>query len=329
MKIAVIGAGGWGTTIAELLGKNGFEVSLWVHSKKTFNAIKIYKENLFYLEGVKIQYTKNITLNLRDAVYDSDLIISALPSQKLREIISFIKPSGHEIVVNLAKGIEIGTFKRMSEIIHELWNTSYEQIATLSGPNFSYEIARQMPAATVIGCISEKTSREIQDIFMNDHFRVYYTTDITGVEIGGSLKNVYAIAAGISDGLQFGDSSKASLIIRSISELVKFGEILGGRKETFVGLSGMGDLVATSFSKRSRNRWAGEEIGKGKTIEEVFKLTPQVLEGIYTTKAAFELKEKLNLEMPILTSLYNIMYNKMDPKIELIKLMQRPGKSED
>lgn len=329
MKIAIIGAGAWGTTIAELLGKNGFDVSLWVHSEKTFNAIQTCKENIYYLQGIKIEHTKNITLDLKDAIYGSYLIINALPSQKLREVISFVKPSGREIVLNLSKGIEIGTFKRMSEILHEVWRVPLEQIATLSGPNFSYEIAREIPAATVVGCSSKKVSKEIQDIFMNDYFRVYYTNDLTGVELGGALKNVYAIAAGVGDGLQFGDSSKASVIIRSIAELVRFGDFLGGRKDTFSGLSGSGDLIATSFSKRSRNRWAGEEIGKGKSKDEVLKSTSQVVEGIYTTKAVFELKEKLGLEMPILTSLYNIIYREVDPRIELVKLMQRPKKVED
>ena len=329
MKIGVIGAGGWGTTFAEMLGKKGFEVILWSHSKKTLHSLKEWNENIFYLKGVKINHIKKITNNLEEALYTKDLIVLAVPAQKLRSVIKKNTPKNKPFIINLAKGIENGTNKRMSEVVKEVWsNIPSENIMTLSGPNFAIEIAKEMPAATVIGGKSEKILKEIQKIVSTKYFRVYYTTDLIGVELGGSLKNVLAIGAGISDGLGFGDSSKSSLIVRGTAELTRFGEFMGGKKETFYGLSGMGDLIATSFSKNSRNRWAGEEIGKGRTKEEIEELTTKVVEGMYTVKSVYEIKEKNNIYMPITDAIYNIIYEKNSPIKELNQLMERPMKKE-
>lgn len=329
MKISVIGAGAWGTTIAELLGKKGFKVTLWVHSEKTFKAIEKWNENIFYLKGVKLPHIAYFTMDLKEAVDKAEIIVLAVPAQKLRSVISNAQPLNTVVVVNLAKGIEISSQKRMSQVVREIWyNIPSKNIVSLSGPNFSFEIAREMPAATVIGGKDKFTLKELQDIFMTDYFRVYYTEDITGVELGGSLKNVLAIGGGISDGLGFGDSSKSSLIVRGVAELVRFGTKLGGRKETFYGLSGIGDLIATSFSKLSRNRWAGEEIGKGRSKEEIEAFTSQIVEGMYTVKSVYMLKEKFDIDMPITTAIYNIIYLHNSPKYELSKLMRRPGKRE-
>lgn len=329
MRIAVIGAGGWGTTIAELLGKKGFDVSLWVHSDKTFEEILNSKENKSYLRGVSLEHIRNFTMDMWEAIEGASLVVLAIPVQKIRENICNVNPTGKEVVLNVSKGIEIKTFMRVSELIMDIWKIPMDRVATLSGPNFSYEIAREMPAATVIGCTNEKTAKELQDIFMNDYLRVYYTSDIVGVELGGALKNVYAIGTGISDGLGFGDSSKASLIVRSILEMIRLGEVLGGKKGTFVGLSGIGDLIATSFSKRSRNRWAGEEIGKGKSREDIEEMTTQVVEGLYTLEAIYSLKEQLNIDMPVIEAIYNIVYRRLSPFEELAKLMRREKKRED
>ncbi len=329
MKIGVIGAGGWGTTVAEMLGKKGFNITLWSHSERTANAIKQWNENIFYLKGVKLGHIEKVTTKIEEAISGKDLLVLAVPAQKLRSVILKTRPDSEPIAVNLAKGIENETNKRMSEVIKEIWrNLPEENIVTLSGPNFAIEIAREMPAATVIGGSSENVLKEVQKIFSTGYFRIYYTTDIIGVELGGSLKNVLAIGAGISDGLGFGDSSKASLIVRGTAELIRFGSKLGGKRETFYGLSGIGDLIATSFSRNSRNRWAGEEIGKGRTKEEIEQLTTKAVEGLYTVKSVFEEKEKSGIYMPITDAIYRIIYEKKNPKTALENLMKRPMKKE-
>jgi len=329
MKISVIGAGAWGTTIAELLAEKGFEVTLWIHGKKTFNTIKKWNENILYLKGIKLLHIAHFTQNLEQALNKAEIVVLAVPAQKLRTVIKDAQFRSNPVIVSLAKGIEIGSKKRMSEVIREVWgNIPGGNIVSLSGPNFSFEIARKMPAATVLGGEDETILKEIQDIFITDYFRVYYTTDLIGVELGGSLKNVLAIGSGISDGLGFGDSSKSSLIVRGVTELIRFGIRLGGEKETFYGLSGVGDLVATSFSKLSRNRWAGEEIGKGRGKEEIEELTSQVVEGIYTVEAVHSLSVQLAIDMPITSAIYNIIYKNNSPEEELQKLMHRPHKKE-
>jgi len=330
MKVGVVGAGGWGTTVAEMLSKKGFDTTLWIHSKKTFDAIKNWQENIFYLKGIKVKHIKTLTMDLEAALKQKDIIVLAVPAQKLRYTIKKVEPDNNPLVINLAKGIENNTNKRMSEVIAEVWDSlSPENIMSLSGPNFAIEIAQEMPAATVIGGINETFLKEVQKIFTTQYFRVYYTLDLPGVELGGSLKNVLAISAGISDGLGFGDSSKSSLIVRGIAELIRFGTILGGKKETFYGLSGIGDLIATSFSKNSRNRWAGEEIGKGRTKEEIEELTTKVVEGMYTVKSVYEIKERKNIYMPITDATYKIIYKNEMPLKALNELMKRPLKREN
>ncbi len=329
MNVGVIGAGGWGTTVAELLGKKGFNVTLWVHGERTFSALKKWNENIFYLKGIKLRHIARYTMDINDVLRQKELVVLAVPAQKLRKVIEGVPYPKGSLIVNLAKGVENGTNKRMSEVIREVWNDiSQDNIATISGPNFAIEIAREMPAATVVGGISEPYLKEIQKIFMTKYFRVYYTTDIIGVELGGSLKNVLAVGAGISDGLGFGDSSKSSLIVRGIRELIRFGTKLGGKEKTFYGLSGIGDLIATAFSKKSRNRWAGEEIGKGRSKEEIEEMTKQAIEGIYTVKSIYEMKNEFNVEMPITEAIYNIIYRGKFPRYELGRLMERPPKKE-
>lgn len=328
MNISVIGAGGWGTTFAELLGKKGFEVLLWVHSSENFLNLMNKRENEIYLKGVKLSHIRHFTMDLDEAISFADLIIIAIPTQKIRTTIENCKVNDAKKVIILSKGLEMFSFRRVSQIIKETWGLKDESIFVLSGPNFSYEIAREMPAATVIGGKDIKVLRELQEMISTDYFRVYYSTDCVGVELGGALKNVYAIACGISDGLGFGDSSKASLITRSLTELVRLGVSLGGKRETFFGLSGAGDLIATSFSKRSRNRWAGEQIGLGKPKEQIENSTKEVIEGFYTLKAVFDLNKELQLELPIVHSIYRMIYELSDTKSEILSLMKRPFKEE-
>ena len=329
MKIGVIGAGGWGTTIAELLGKKGFDVTLWVHSKRTFTALTKWNENIFYLKGIKLKHIKNYTMDIEESLEDKDIVVLGVPAQKLRNTIEKTNAPKQALIVNLAKGIENNTNKRMSEVVKDIWKEAQdEQICTISGPNFAIEIAQEMPAATVIGGSNESNLKELQKIFMAEYFRTYYTTDLTGIELGGSLKNVLAVGAGISDGLGFGDSSKSSLIVRGIRELIRFGIKFNGRRETFYGLSGAGDLIATSFSRKSRNRWAGEEIGKGHSKAEIEEITKQAIEGIYTVKSIYAMKSELKIDMPITEAIYNIIYQNKSPQTELGRLMKRPPKRE-
>lgn len=328
MKISVIGAGAWGTTFAELLGKKGFEVALWVHGKDTYKSILEEKENKFYLKGINLLHINTVTMNLEEAISYSKLLIIALPTQQIRNTLKKILISSDTVVLTLSKGIEIGTFKRPSEVIREVMSLEINKVYALSGPNFAYEIASEMPAATVIGGKDEIVLKELQTIVSTDYFRAYYSLDLNGVELGGALKNVYAISCGISDGLGFGDSSKASIIARSLPELIKIGTVLGGEKETFFGLSGSGDLIATAFSKRSRNRNAGEKIGKGRNRIDIEKETREVIEGFYTLKAIYDLNSELKLDLPIIDSLYRIVYLEKDPKVEILNLMKRPFKQE-
>lgn len=328
MRISVIGAGAWGTTFAELLGKKGFDVLLWVHGEDTYKSIVEEKVNRIYLKGVNLSHIKLVTMDLEDAISYAKLIIIALPAQKIRNTLRKIVTSSDAVFLTLSKGIEIGTFKRSSEVIREVMNLGIDKVYALSGPNFAYEIAQEMPAATVLGGNDENMLKELQAIISTDYFRAYYSLDLNGIELGGALKNVYAIACGISDGLGFGDSSKASIIARSLPELIKIGTALGGEKETFFGLSGSGDLIATSFSKRSRNRSAGEGIGKGKSRALIEKETREVIEGFYTLKAIYDLNCELKLDLPIVDSLYHIVYLGTDPKTEILSLMKRPFKQE-
>ncbi len=328
MNVSVIGAGGWGTTFAELLGKKGFEVLLWVHSNENFSNLINKKENEIYLKGVKLSHIRRFTMNLEEATLFADLIVIAIPTQKVRKTIENCKVNDNKRILILSKGLEMVSFRRVSQIIKETWELNDENIFVLSGPNFSYEIAREMPAATVIGGKDVKALRELQEMISTDYFRVYYSTDYVGVELGGALKNVYALACGISDGLGFGDSSKASLITRSLTELVRLGVSLGGNRDTFFGLSGAGDLIATSFSKRSRNRWAGEQIGLGKPKEQIENSTKEVIEGFYTLKAVFELNKEFQLDLPIVNSVHRMIYELSDIKSEILNLMKRPFKEE-
>lgn len=328
MRFSVIGAGGWGTTFAEMLGKKGFEIMLWVHSKSSFDIITKERENKTYLSGVPLTHIGSFTMNLEEALSFADNIIIALPTQKIRETLKTCKPYGSKYVITLSKGIEISTLKRVSEIVQELWDLSEEEVFPLSGPNFSYEIAREMPAASVIGGRNKEKVEELQKLLSANYFRVYFSLDPVGVELGGALKNVYALACGISDGLGFGDSSKASVIVRSLAELVRLGVALGGEKETFFGLSGTGDLIATSFSKRSRNRWAGEQIGLGTDITQIESSTKEVIEGIYTLKAIYKLNTTLGLDLPIIEALNKIIYEHSSPLQEIKALMSRPFKQE-
>lgn len=327
MNIGVIGAGGWGTALAIHLFRKKFNVSLWFHSEETLKVVKENKENIYYLPGFILPNEIKLTNNLEEVVDISEILILVVPSQHFREIVKKISKDKirNKLLLIASKGLEMKTGKRMSEVLKEELDSS--NFATLSGPNFSKEVALRIPTSSVVASFDLKISQIFQNLLTNDYFRVYTSRDIIGVEFGGSIKNCLAIAAGISDGLGYGVNTKASLITRGLKEMIRVGLKYGANIETFYGLSGIGDLVATSFSNLSRNRWFGEMIGKGVKTKDIISSTRQVIEGVYTTKVLYENNQELYL--PIITEVYKIIYENKEPILSVKNLMTRDLKSEE
>lgn len=331
MKIGVLGAGGWGTTLAILLNTNGHNVTLYEYKPDYAEILGQKRINEIYLPGVIIPDEIEITSNLDEAVHQKHFIVLAIPTQYLRSVIEKIDFNliKNSILVNVAKGIEISTLKRVSEIIKDVFpEISEEQISTLSGPSHAEEVARKIPTAVVVGSKSIETAKFVQNEFMNPYFRVYATTDIVGVELGGSLKNVIAIGAGICDGAGFGDNTKAAIMTRGIAEISRLGVALGARPETFSGLSGIGDVIVTCMSKYSRNRYVGEQIGKGKKLKEILAEMEMVAEGVPTAKSVYLLSQKTKVDVPICTEVYKVLYEDKDPILATTDLMTRQPKEE-
>jgi len=327
MKIAVMGDGGWGTTLAIHLCNQGHSISLWGVFPNYIDILKKQRENIKFLPGVKIPKSISISSDINKAVKGTELILLAVPSLYMREILQRLTGSGISAkFISATKGIEHTTLLRMSEVIDEILGK--RQLAVLSGPSIAYEVARSMPTTVVIASEDKTFAKEVQSIFMAESFRVYASSDVVGVELGGSLKNIIAIASGIADGLKFGANSKAAILTRGIQELTRLGLAMGAQRETFSGLSCMGDLITTCMSEHSRNRWLGEEIGKGKNPEDVIRSTEMVIEGVTTTKSAYELAKKFKIEMPIINEIYEILYNGKDPAKAVKALMTRAPKDE-
>lgn len=327
-RITVIGDGGWGTTLAMILNQKGKSVTVWGVFPEYIEIMKSKSENVKFLPGVKIPEAIALTSELAPAVRDAEILILAAPSQHMREVAGRMKglKLDGKLFVSVSKGIENHSLMRMSQVIRDVLGKV--RIGVLSGPTISYEVARGLPTTVVAAAEEEKTAKEIQDLFMTENFRIYTNTDITGVELGGSLKNVIAIAAGISDGMGFGANTKSALLVRGIVEIARLGAAMGARQETFYGVSGLGDLVTTCVSTHGRNRWFGEEVGKGKKPDEVLKSTEMVIEGVGTAESCHELQRKYNIEMPIAEEIYAIIYQGKDPKAAVRDLMTRKKKSE-
>jgi len=330
-KIAVLGAGSWGVGVSVLLHSNQHKISLWEFNSQDMLSLRKQREHKSKLPGIILPEEIEITDQLDKAIDSAELLVLALPSHTVREVakklaqISLNKP----LIVNLSKGIENDTLCRMSEVlIQELPENLHNKIVTLSGPCHAEEVARKMPTSVVVAGLNEVIAREVQKIFMNRYFRVYTSDDLIGVELGGSLKNVIAIAAGICDGLNLGDNAKGALLTRGLAEMVRLGEKLGAKALTFAGLSGMGDLITTCFSQYSRNRYVGEQIGKGKTLKEILEGMVMVAEGVKTAKSSYELSLKHKVEMPISQQVYRVLFENIDPQKALIELMTREPKSE-
>ena len=328
-KIGVLGDGGWGTTLSVLLANKGHTVALWGAFPENIANIKKDGENKRFLPGIKIPKRVEVTDNLRFVLKDKDLIVLAVPSQHIREILKKIKMAGYDrktLYLSVIKGIEIKSSMRISEVIHsELGNI---KLAVLSGPTIAYEVAQRIPTVAVVASHSLEVRKTIQDIFMSDRFRIYTNNDVIGVELGGSLKNVIAIACGACDGLGFGTNTKAALLSRGLAEMSRLGHAMGAKTKTFSGISGLGDLVTTCISPHSRNRFVGEELGKGKNLKQIINHQRGLAEGVPTAKSAYSLSLKYKVDMPIVREVYNALY-KNKPVLKAFKdLMVREKKEE-
>jgi glycerol-3-phosphate dehydrogenase (NAD(P)+) len=327
-KIGILGSGSWGTTLGILLS-NRHHVKMWEFDIKQFKKIVKNRENKKFLPGVKLPKNLNFTNDINEVIIDSDIIIIALPSHTIRNNLKSIKKQlKNKILICVSKGIENKTLNRMSEVIYDETNNS--NIFSLSGPSHAEEVSNKIPTTVVIAPLKKntKTLKRLQNIFMTEHFRVYTNDDIIGVELGGSVKNIIAIAAGISDGLGFGANTKAALMTRGMKEIQRLGIKMGAKADTFSGLAGIGDLITTCISHHSRNRFVGEELGKGRSIKTILNKMVMIAEGVKTTKSVYNLAKKFKIEMPITEQVYKILYRNGDPKKAVKSLMLRQAKSE-
>ncbi|MDP9100186.1 MAG: NAD(P)-dependent glycerol-3-phosphate dehydrogenase [Verrucomicrobiota bacterium] len=325
---AIIGAGGWGTALAALWSKRGNAIVLWGNNPERAAKLRETRENSDYLPGVKLPDAIHVTSDIADCS-SADLIVFVTPSIALRSVAKRLQAANLNsgaILLSGTKGIEHGTGMRMSEVLHETF--SGLTVAVLSGPNLAVEIARGLPTAAVLGCRDHECAEELQSYLGSARFRIYSSDETIGIELGGALKNVFAIAAGAGDGVGLGDNSKAALVTRSLAELVRLGTAMGGNPRTFYGLSGAGDLIATCFSQLSRNRRVGERLGRGETLEQIRASTHTVAEGIPTAKSAFECARKLQIETPIIDQIYSVVHEDKRPDQAIQELLGRDQKSE-
>lgn len=328
MKVSVLGSGGWGCALAKVLDDNNHDVTLWSKFENEIDKIRELGENPDRLPGIKLPNTLNLTSVVEEAITDSELIVLAVPSTFVRSTCDLFKNEfeNSQIIVNVAKGIEDGTLMSLEEVIHDV--LPHNPVAVLSGPSHAEEVARGIPTSVVVGSKVERIVKVVQSTFMNQNFRVYGSSDIIGIEMGGALKNVIALAAGISDGLGFGDNTKAALMTRGISEISRLGLAMGANTMTFNGLSGIGDLIVTCTSMHSRNRRCGILIGEGKSLEDALEEVKMVVEGVYSAKAALDLANKFNVELPIIEKVNAVLFDGADPGQAVDDLMNRKKKFE-
>lgn len=329
VNVVVLGDGGWGTTLAILLQKNGHQVTLWGAFPEYCAYVAKSRLNKKFLPGVTIPRGISITANLSEAVLCKDLIVLATPSMYLRGVLQELKKvsfSRKAAFLSIVKGIEVSTLKRMSEVIRE--ELGSVKLAVLSGPTIAQELAHGMATTAVIASNDVTLRKQLQSVFMAEHFRVYTNSDVVGVELGGSLKNIIAIACGIADGLGFGSNAKAALLTRGLAEISRLGKAMGARTSTFSGLSGLGDLVTTCVSQQSRNRFVGEQIGKGKALKKIIANMQMVAEGVPTSKSAYLLGKKIGVELPIINETYAVLYKNKSPQRAFVDLMTRERKEE-
>jgi glycerol-3-phosphate dehydrogenase (NAD(P)+) len=329
MRTTVIGAGAFGTAMALIASRCGHEVIMWAHDPRVAEGIADSKSNPVYLKGIPLGDIR-ATSSLEEAVRFSDLMFMVVPSHHYRGVLTQIRSFVEQpvAIVSATKGIENDSLERMSQISGDVLGENLKAFATLSGPTFALETARGDPTAAVVASSDASFAEEVQRRLSCASFRVYHSSDVVGVELAGSLKNVIAIAAGVLEGLGLGSNTNAALVTRGLHEITKLGIALGGRPETFAGLAGMGDLVLTCTGALSRNRSVGVELGKGKSLEAILGETRSVAEGVKTSKAARELAERHKIEMPITTEVYSVLYEKQSPKVAIQRLMSRSLKAE-
>ena len=327
-KISVLGAGSWGTALALLLNNNGHDVTIWSILPEEIEQLKVAHENTRCLPGVKIPESIKLTADASLATSDKDVLVMAVASPYVRNTAHHLKDyiKDGQIIVNVAKGIEEDTLMTLTAVIEE--EIPCANVTVLSGPSHAEEVGRGLPTTCVVGAKDRETAEYLQNIFMSEVFRVYTSPDIIGIELGGALKNVIALAAGIADGIGYGDNTKAALITRGMYEIAKLGIAMGGKLETFTGLTGIGDLIVTCASMHSRNRRAGILIGQGKSYEEAMKEVNMVVEGVYAAKAAKKLSAKYNVDLPIVNEVNKILFEGSKPEEAVKELMLRDKKLE-
>ena len=327
-KVSVIGAGSWGTALAVLLHGNGHEVTVWSIVPEEIGMLREKHEHIDKLPGVKLPEDMEFTTDLQGAVRGRDVLVMAVPSPYTRSTSAMMKEyvEENQIIVNVAKGVEERTLLTLSEVIEE--EIPQAQVAVLSGPSHAEEVGRGIPTTIVAGAHRRQTAEYLQNLFMNDVFRVYTSSDVLGIELGGALKNVVALAAGAADGLGYGDNTKAALITRGITEIARLGVAMGAKFETFCGLTGIGDLIVTCASMHSRNRRAGILIGQGKTMEEAMSEVKMVVEGVYSAKAAIGLAKKYGVQMPIIEQVNQVLFENKPADEAVRDLMLRDKKIE-
>ena len=331
-NVTIIGAGSFGTALATVLDTAGNNVQIWAREEEVVNSINSRHINPAYLSDLSLPESIKAYHDLEQCLRSQDMVLFATPSHTLREIAAKIKPclDGHEILVTVSKGIENDTFKTMSQILIEVMEgvTYEDNIGVLYGPSHAEEVATLKPTTVVAAAYSTRTARMIQEAFLTPMFRVYINNDVIGVEIGGSVKNIMAIAAGVIDGAELGDNAKAALITRGLHEMKRMGAVMGAHPDTFSGLTGMGDLIVTCTSKHSRNRHVGQQIGQGKKLDEIIKSMNMVAEGVKTTKSVYDWAVKSGIDMPITKAVYRVLFEDEDPKDALNTLMTRDPKDE-
>jgi glycerol-3-phosphate dehydrogenase (NAD(P)+) len=327
-RIAVIGAGGWGTALSLIWAKRGHAVLLWGNDAARIEYIRKTRENNVYLPGIKLPDSVGLTSDLRDCA-DADLIVFVTPSVALREVAARFREilaNDHAVLLSCVKGLEHGSGKRMSEILAEIFPR--HAVAVLSGPNLAIEVSRELPTATVLACTDSACATELQKLLGTPRFRIYTGDELPGIELGGALKNIFAIAAGAGDGLGLGDNSKAALVTRSLAEMIRLGSRMGADPRTFYGLSGAGDLIATCFSRHSRNRRVGEQLGQGQTVGEITASMQMVAEGIPTARSAYECARKLNVDTPVIDEVYALVHQGKSAAGAMKDLLSRDQKAE-
>ncbi|MDR1616605.1 MAG: NAD(P)-dependent glycerol-3-phosphate dehydrogenase [Syntrophomonadaceae bacterium] len=330
-KVCIVGAGSWGTAQAVLLSDKADEIALWGRPQDGIELMAATRENKRFLPGVKINANINPTADMEAAAAGSDYIIIAVPAQTVREVLEIIKAYyiPGTLLVNTAKGLEISTAKRLSQVMVDVLGSEIKPyLACLSGPSHAEEVGRGLLTAVTVSALQKDTAQKVQRLYMNGQFRVYTNPDLTGVELGGAVKNIVALCAGILEGLGYGDNIRAALITRGLHEISKLGAALGAKPLTFVGLSGLGDLVATCYSAFSRNRKAGELIGRGYSTDEALREVGMIVEGVYSCPVAYRLAMEMRVDMPIVRACYNILEQKKTPQQEIDALMKRDMRPE-